>query len=96
MSDEMAAVEYVRLEAAAQLVRLSARRVRRYVEAGLVQPSRIEGDEPLFGDAELARLRRIRRLREDLGLNSAGVEVTLRLLDEIVALHAALDERESR
>jgi DNA-binding transcriptional MerR regulator len=53
----------------------------------------VEGDAPFFGDDELARMRRIRRLQEDLGLNAAGVEVALRLLDEIQQLQAALDRR---
>ncbi len=83
-------LHYVRLEVAARLVRLPPARVRRYVRAGLVQPPRVEGRSPLFSEAELARLRRIRRLADDLGLNAAGVEVAVRLLDEIEALRAAL------
>jgi DNA-binding transcriptional MerR regulator len=79
---------YVRLETAAQLARLPVRRVRRYLRAGLVRPSRLEGRVVLFDQAELARLRRIRRLNEDLGLNSTGVEVVLRLLDQIEAMRA--------
>jgi DNA-binding transcriptional MerR regulator len=79
---------YVRLEMAARLTRLPVRRVRGYLRAGLVRPSRLEGRAVLFDQAELVRLRRIRRLAEDLGLNSAGVEVALRLLDQIEALRA--------
>jgi MerR family transcriptional regulator, heat shock protein HspR len=82
---------YVELRTAALLVRLPPGRVRRYVRAGLVRPARVQGRAVLFGEPELARLRRIRRLAEDLGLNSAGVEVALRLLDQIEALHAQLD-----
>ena len=88
MSVGMGQTEYVRLEAAARLVRLAPAGVRRYVRAGLIRPSRLEGRAALFGQAELARLRKIRRLREDLGLNTAGVEIVLRLLDEIEALRA--------
>jgi DNA-binding transcriptional MerR regulator len=82
-----------RLDVAARLVRVSPARIRYYVRTGFVRPSRVEGDAPFFGDAELARLRRIRRLQEDLGLNAAGVEVALHLLDEIEQLQAALDRR---
>ena len=85
--------QYWRLEVAAAQARLPATRVRRYVRLGLVRPVRHEGRVPLFGEAELARLRKIRRLADDLGLNAAGIEVTLRLLDEIEALRAALDAR---
>lgn len=93
MSDGTGAATYCSLETAARLVRLPPAHVRRYVRAGLVRPARIEGRVTLFGDAELARLRRIRRLRDDLGLNTAGMEVVLRLLDEIQALRAALAQR---
>jgi DNA-binding transcriptional MerR regulator len=66
--------------------------VRRYVRAGLVRPSRVEGRTAFFGESDLARLRKIRRLKQDLGLNSAGLEVALRLLDEIDTLRARLEQ----
>jgi DNA-binding transcriptional MerR regulator len=78
-----------RLQAVAAAVRLPPARVRHYVRIGLVRPSRREGRIVFFGEAELARLRRIRRLQEDLGLNAAGVEVAMQLLDEIHALRAS-------
>jgi MerR family transcriptional regulator, heat shock protein HspR len=74
------------LTVAAQLVGLPPARVRRYLEVGLVRARTDERGAPLLGTAELARLRKIRRLTSDLGLNLAGVEVALRLLDEIEAL----------
>ena len=81
-------VRYYRVTVAARLVGLTPARVRRYLQAGLVQPATIERGVPLLGERELARLRKIRRLTTDLGLNTAGVEVALRLLDEIAALRA--------
>lgn len=79
-----------RTDAAAELVRMSPSTVRRFVRMGLIRPIRYEGRSALFGDAELARLRRLRRLSEDLGLNAAGLEVTSRLLDEIARLRSEL------
>ena len=73
------------LESAAELVRVPPARIRYYVRVGLVRPSRVEGGAVYFGDSELARLRKIRRLHEDLGLEHGRVEVALRLLDEIDA-----------
>ena len=96
MIDQTQRAEYCRLETAARLVRLSPARVRRYVRAGLVRPARVEGRVALFGPAELARLRKIRRLTTDLGLNTAGVEVALRLLDEIAALRAEVQRAHAR
>jgi MerR family transcriptional regulator, heat shock protein HspR len=94
MSEEMTRSRLVRLEVAAESVRLPTSRVHRYVRAGLVRPAHGVGAEALFGDEELARLRKIRRLREDLGINQAGIEVVLRLLDEVEALRTALARRE--
>jgi MerR family transcriptional regulator/heat shock protein HspR len=90
MSDPREQAQYWRLELAAELVRLSPGRIRWYVRRGLVRPIRTEGRTVLFSEAELARLRKIRRLTDDLGLNTAGVEVVLRLLDELEALRAAV------
>jgi MerR family transcriptional regulator, heat shock protein HspR len=94
MSDQITRSRLIRLEVAAEAVRLSHTQVRRYVRAGLVRPAHVEGAEALFGDEELARLRKIRRLREDLGLNQAGLEVVLRLLDEVQELRVALAQRD--
>jgi len=90
MNERTGLTQLLPLEIAAQRVRLPPTRVRRYVRTGLVRPERVEGRVELFGEAEPARLRKIRRLREDLGLNTAGIEIVLRLLDEIHALRAAL------
>ena len=90
MSDRSAAQEERRLEAAAAATHVPPSRVRYFVRVGLVRPSRVEGRVPFFGEAELAQLRRIRRLRDDLGLNIAGIEVALRLLGEIESLRREL------
>jgi MerR family transcriptional regulator/heat shock protein HspR len=70
------------------MVGLQPTRVRRYVKRGLVTAEVDDRGAPVLGAAELARLRRIRRLTTDLGLNMVGVEVVLRLLDQIDALQA--------
>ncbi len=96
MSERTGHIAVYELETAAQLARLPAARVRRYVRVGLIRPVRVEGRTAYLSDAELARLRTIRRLGEDLGLNAAGVEVVLRLVDEIRTLRNALDARSDR
>ena len=83
----------VAIEDAARLARIPVARVRRYVRVGLVRPVRVERRVAYFGSAELAQLRRIRRLHQDLGINTAGVEVVLRLLGEIELLQLKLARR---
>ena len=96
MNDRPARMAIYELETAARLSRLPPARVRRYIRVGLVRPSLVEGRKAFFSEDELARLRTIRRLGEDLGLNTAGVEVALRLVDEIRTLRKALDSRADR
>ena len=91
MNDRTGRMAVYELETAARLARLPPARVRRLVRVGLIRPARVEGRTAFFGDAELARLRTARRLGEDLGLNTAGIEVVLRLIDEIRALRNALE-----
>jgi MerR family transcriptional regulator/heat shock protein HspR len=74
---------YCSVEVAAHLSGLPIARVRGLVRAGLVQPPAMERGRPLFGELELARLRKIRRLTTDLGVNLAGVEIILRLTEEL-------------
>jgi MerR family transcriptional regulator/heat shock protein HspR len=88
MSSERDAHQYCSIEIAAEIVGLSRSRVRHLVRVGVVRPKVRERGRPLFGEDELARLRRIRRLMTELGVNLAGVEVILRLTDELAVLRA--------
>ena len=69
-------------EDAAQTVGITITRLVRYERLGLISPP-IENRRPRYGPGELARLRKIRRLTEDLGVNLAGVEIIMRLLDQM-------------
>jgi MerR family transcriptional regulator, heat shock protein HspR len=79
------------LDVAARMTRLAPRRVRLFVRLGMVRPARAEDGAVLFDDVDVARLRRIRRLAEDLGLNVAAIEVVLHLIDQIEALNRERD-----
>jgi len=65
--------------------------VERLVELGLIDPVQWEGSRCLFDPSAIPRLRRIGRLRESLGINLAGIEVILDLVDRVAAL-----QRENR
>ena len=75
---------YCSVVVAARLAGMSSGRVRRLLRLGLIDaPLTDERGTPLFGASEVARLRKIRRLTADLGVNLAGVEIILRLTDEL-------------
>ena len=86
------------ISVAAELVGMHPQTLRIYEAKGLVRPKRTPGNTRLYSEADLDRLRLIQRLTTELGLNLAGVEVVLRLQDEVTRLRRRIDrlEREAR
>lgn len=82
---------------AARLTRLHPQTLRKYERAGLLTPSRQAGNQRLYSDAEIQRLRRIRYLVEERGLNIAGLEVALAMSDRLDAVgpNATRDEMQA-
>lgn len=76
---------------AAELVGMHPQTLRIYENRGLVRPKRTRGNTRLYSEADLERLRLIQRLTTELGLNLAGVEVVLRLEDELRKAHLRIE-----
>lgn len=74
---------------AARLVGVRPRTIRYYEQLGLLE-GRAPGDRT-YSDAEVARLRLIRRLVDDLGVNLAGAEVILNMRERLLQLHSELE-----
>jgi DNA-binding transcriptional MerR regulator len=74
------------LDAVASGAGLHPAMVETFVECGLLEPIEWEGQSLLFEASAIPRLRLIGRLRQSLGLNLAGISVTLDLLDRLCAL----------
>lgn len=68
---------------AARMVGVHAQTLRYYERVGLIWPSRSVGKQRLYSPADIERLRRIKELTEDLGVNLAGAEIILKLLKRI-------------
>ena len=71
---------------AARLTQMHPQTLRKYERAGLVSPSRQGGNQRLYSDADVQRLRRIQFLVEERGLNIAGLEMALRMSDRLDAI----------
>ncbi|WP_345947264.1 MerR family transcriptional regulator [Natroniella acetigena] len=54
-------------------VGLTARRIRYYEKAGLIEPERTKGNQRLYSQNDIERLKKIKGLLEQ-GLNLAGVK----------------------
>ena len=78
---------------AAELVGMHPQTLRIYENKGLVSPKRTRGNTRLYSEADLERLRLIQRLTTELGPNLAGVEVVLRLEDELRRAHERLERQ---
>lgn len=76
---------------AARMVGLHAQTLRYYERVGLVDPSRTMGRRRVYSPQEIERLRRIKTLTEGMGVNLAGVEIVLKLMDRINTLETTID-----
>lgn len=66
--------------------------LRYYEKADIIRPSRSRGNTRLYSERDIERLQQIRMLTEDLGINLAGVEVVLRLMDEMTSMQRRIDD----
>jgi len=62
------------ISVAARLLGMHPQTLRKYERLGLVQPTRTIGSMRLYSREELERLRLIKRLVDDSGINLAGVQ----------------------
>ena len=79
------------ISVAAELAGVHPQTLRTYENKGLVRPKRTPGGTRLYSEADVERLRIIQRLTTELGLNLAGVELVLRLEDELRRAHAQIE-----
>jgi len=79
------------ISVAAGRVGMHPQTLRLYERAGLVKPAR-RGLNRLYSDYDIDRLRQIQRLTQDMGVNLAGVEVILNLLEQISQLTQELEK----
>jgi MerR family transcriptional regulator, heat shock protein HspR len=78
---------------AAQLCGVHPQTLRQYERLGLVVPSRAGAKNRLYSEADIRRVRRIQRLTQEMGVNLAGVELILRLLDEMEEMRSDMEQQ---
>ena len=71
---------------ASRITGMHPQTLRKYERAGLIKPARQSGNQRLYSEEDVRRLRRIRYLVEERGMNIAGLELTLRMADRLDAL----------
>src|SRR5580698_11616092 len=68
---------------AASLCGVHPQTLRQYERLGLVVPSRAGAKNRLYSEIDIRRVQRIQRLTQEMGVNLAGVELILKLLDDM-------------
>jgi MerR family transcriptional regulator, heat shock protein HspR len=78
------------ISVAARLLEMHPQTLRKYEREGLIAPSRTTGNLRLYSDEDLDRLRQVKYLVNERGLNLAGVQLILELTRHMQALQAQL------
>ncbi len=80
---------------AARILSIQTHTLRYYEKIGIIEPSRSRGNIRLYSERDIARLRQVKTLMDDLGINLAGVAVILRMVQRITELQCHTEELES-
>jgi MerR family transcriptional regulator/heat shock protein HspR len=89
------------ISVAARMLGMHPQTLRKYERLGLVQPTRTIGSMRLYSREELERLKLIKRLVDDGGINLAGVQRLLSIAEVVQRLRPlmrddALSARDAR
>lgn len=71
------------ISVAARLLEMHPQTLRKYERLGLIQPVRTVGMLRLYSQEDLRKVMLIRHLMDNLGLNLAGVEFALKLVNNL-------------
>lgn len=83
---------FYQISVVAEMVETHPQTLRMYERVGLISPERSGNNVRLYSEEDVARVRRIQHLTQELGVNLAGVEVVFKLLSEMEKLRAQLGE----
>ena len=84
------------ISVAARILEMHPQTLRKYERIGLLSPSRTVGMLRLYSEEDLARLRLIKNLVGELGLNMAGVQLALGIFNRLLKIRVGIDKLEGR
>lgn len=84
------------ISVAAIMLGIQTHTLRYYERIGIIEPSRSAGNIRLYSESDIARLRRVKTLIEELGVNLAGVEVILNMVERMGELQQQIEELERK
>jgi MerR family transcriptional regulator/heat shock protein HspR len=81
------------ISVAARILDMHPQTLRKYERLGLINPGRTIGMLRLYSTEDIKKVRLIRYLSDELGLNLAGVEFALAAFDNMSAIKQRMDGR---
>jgi MerR family transcriptional regulator/heat shock protein HspR len=81
---------------AARLLDMHPQTLRKYERLGLVRPTRTVGSMRLYSSDELERLRLIKHLVDEAGVNLAGVQRLLSIAEAVQRMRSLMTDDPSR
>jgi MerR family transcriptional regulator/heat shock protein HspR len=80
------------ISVAARMLNVQTHTLRYYEKVGIIEPSRSRGNVRLYSDRDIALLKRVKSLVDDMGVNLPGVEVILRMMQHLGELQNELEQ----
>ena len=80
---------------AARMLGIRSHTLRYYEKIGIIEPPRSSGNIRLYSDRDIAQLRQMKTLMEDLGINLAGAEIILRMAQRMTELQRHVERLQS-
>jgi MerR family transcriptional regulator/heat shock protein HspR len=80
------------ISVAARMLDTQTHTLRYYEKVGIIAPHRSRGNVRLYSDRDIAILQKVRSLVDDLGINLPGVEVILRMMDNMIKMQQELEQ----
>ena len=77
---------------AARMLGTQTYTLRYYEKIGIIEPCRSQGNTRLYSERDIDLLRRAKTLMTDMGVNVAGVEVILRMMQRMNELQDKVEK----
>lgn len=79
------------ISAVAEILNLHPQTLRQYEREGLIKPSRTNGRIRLYSQKDIDNIKTVLHLTRELGVNLAGVDIILRLKEQIIKLEDEIE-----
>ena len=82
------------ISVAARMLGIQTHTLRYYERIGIIEPSRSRGNIRLYSESDIAYVRQLKKLMDELGVNLAGVEVILRMAKSMHTMNLRIESLE--